>query len=269
MIRGNKALLLSFTIHTLIALFAVALYQHWPAKQGGEIRYKIALSCLLENAAAVKEACIEAPAQVAEKERRAPQPKRIEAKKPAPEPLVNEKKSVAKPAAAEKPEASVPVQTAVVTSEADRAEQKEAAAEEAAEAAPETAEEGVEEELLEASASIPPAAAPSVESESAEALPAAVSAEELYLQEHIRQIALLLRENLYYPRIARKRGITGDVTVAFELLRNGEVRNVDVVTGERAILNRAAIKTIERLSGEFPKPEEPLTLQVPINYRLQ
>jgi TonB family protein len=59
------------------------------------------------------------------------------------------------------------------------------------------------------------------------------------------------------------------VTVAFELLTNGEVRNVAVVAQAHPILNRAAVTTIERLSGEFPRPEEPLTLQVPINYRLQ
>jgi outer membrane biosynthesis protein TonB len=47
------------------------------------------------------------------------------------------------------------------------------------------------------------------------------------------------------------------------------VRNVAVITQAHPILNRAAVTTIERLSGEFSKPDEPLTLQVPINYRLQ
>jgi protein TonB len=263
MIRGNKALFLSFSVHTLIALFAVALYQQWPAKQGGEVRYKIALSCLMEHAEAAPAACFcDACGEMAEE---VPQPKPVEAKKPA-----AETKTVPKPVAAEKPEILEPVKKAVVPAAAAiEAPQESAAVLEPVAAVPETAEEGSAEEAAEASAASAPSAESSVATESTEMLPEAVSAEALYLQEHIRQIALLLRENLYYPRIARKRGITGDVTVSFELLKNGEVRNVEVVTGDRSILNRAAIKTIERLSGEFPRPDEPLMLQVPINYRLQ
>jgi protein TonB len=247
MIRGKKALFLSFTIHALIALFAVELYRHWPAREGVEIRYKVALSCLLENAAAVKATCSCASEEVTAKELRSPKPQRVETHRPVSDHVVTEKRSVPKPAAAEKPETAQPVKEAAVTA----------------------AEEGPAETADAASAASAPAAAPSDATETAGALPAAASAEERYLLEHIRQIALLLRENLYYPRIARKRGITGDVTVAFELLTNGEVRNVAVITQAHPILNRAAVTTIERLSGEFPKPDEPLTLQVPINYRLQ
>lgn len=89
------------------------------------------------------------------------------------------------------------------------------------------------------------------------------------MQQHLMLIAKLLKENLYYPRIARKRGITGEVVVAFELLSNGEAAGIKVSSGERMILNRAAITTIERLSGEFPKPDAPITLHVPIRYQLQ
>jgi protein TonB len=257
MIRGNKALFLSFTIHALIAIFAVALYQQWPARQGGEVRYKIALSCLLENAAAVKEACFT-------------EPERIERQKPVAEPMepVTEKKNVPKPVVAEKQETVQAVKEVVETVEAVTAAEEPAVVSQTVAAEPESVQEDAGETAATASAASTPPAAPSGAIENAEALPAA-SAEERYLQEHIRQIALLLRENLYYPRIARKRGITGDVTVAFELLTNGEVRNVAVITQAHAILNRAAVMTIERLSGEFPKPDEPLTLQVPINYRLQ
>ncbi len=96
-----------------------------------------------------------------------------------------------------------------------------------------------------------------------------ISPEESYLQEHLLIIAKLLQENLYYPRIARKRGITGEVIVEFELMRNGEATRIKVNSGDRAILNKAAITTIERLSGDFPKPDEPITLHVPIRYQLQ
>ena len=90
-----------------------------------------------------------------------------------------------------------------------------------------------------------------------------------YLDEHIKKIITLLRDNLYYPRSARKRGITGEVIVKFELLQNGEVKYVEVTSSKSEILTRAAIKTINDLSGDFPKPQEDLTLHVPISYSLK
>ena len=93
--------------------------------------------------------------------------------------------------------------------------------------------------------------------------------EQRYFEQHVAEISRLLQENLYYPRMARKRGITGEVIVAFELLQNGEARSIVVRSGDRSVLNKAAIETIERLSGEFPRPDRPLTLNVPIRYQLQ
>jgi protein TonB len=96
-----------------------------------------------------------------------------------------------------------------------------------------------------------------------------ITPEQRYFEQHVAEISRLLQANLYYPRMARKRGITGEVIVAFELLQSGEARGIVVRSGDRTILNKAAIETIERLSGEFPKPEQPLTLNVPIRYQLQ
>ena len=93
--------------------------------------------------------------------------------------------------------------------------------------------------------------------------------EQDYLQEHIAKIAELLRENLYYPRRARKRGIVGEVNVKFTLSRDGEVHSIEIISSNSEILSRAAIRTIENSSGEFPKPSEELTLHVPINYELK
>jgi len=92
--------------------------------------------------------------------------------------------------------------------------------------------------------------------------------EKNYLDKHIKKIVRLLRDNLYYPRSARKRGVTGKVMVRFKLLRNGEVGYVKVTSSKSEILSRAATKTIKDLSGDFPKPQEALTLHVPINYSL-
>lgn len=89
-----------------------------------------------------------------------------------------------------------------------------------------------------------------------------------YINQNILKIQKLLQENLYYPRRARKRGITGEVVVTFTLYTDATVSTISVLTSNSAILSRAAIKTIERLSGSFPKPEEELILSVPIEYRL-
>lgn len=95
-----------------------------------------------------------------------------------------------------------------------------------------------------------------------------LSSEKVYMQKHIQQIVSLLRDNLYYPRSARKRGITGEVMISFRLLQNAEVQDIVVLSSDNEVLSRAAIKTIKDLSGEFPKPQEELLLNVPVSYSL-
>lgn len=95
-----------------------------------------------------------------------------------------------------------------------------------------------------------------------------VRLEKEYLQEHIAKIVQLLQDNLYYPRRARKRGTEGEVMVRFKLSKDAVAHSIEVLSSKSEILSRAAIKTIENLSGEFPKPEQELTLHVPINYSL-
>lgn len=89
-----------------------------------------------------------------------------------------------------------------------------------------------------------------------------------YMSEHIQKIVQLLQDNLYYPRSARKRGITGEVLVEFKLSSSGEVHSIEVTNSQSDILSRAAIKTIQNLSNDFPIPSEELLLHVPINYTL-
>jgi len=89
-----------------------------------------------------------------------------------------------------------------------------------------------------------------------------------YLQKHFSEIDRLLRENLYYPKSARRRGISGKVVVRFKLLKDATVQNVEVVSSKNNILGRSAVKTIQKLSGKFPKPKEDIIIKVPIGYRL-
>ncbi len=89
-----------------------------------------------------------------------------------------------------------------------------------------------------------------------------------YLDENIKLITQLIQENLYYPRSARKRGITGEVVVEFVLSLDSTVKIVKIKSSKSDILSRSAIKTIEGLSGKFPKPKQELTIKVPVIYFL-
>ena len=96
-----------------------------------------------------------------------------------------------------------------------------------------------------------------------------IRVQKAYMDENMQEIVRLLQENLYYPRSARRRGITGEVIVRFSLDTNGEVSFASVTSSKSEILSNAAIKTIEDLSGDFPKPKERLVLKLPINYNLK
>lgn len=94
------------------------------------------------------------------------------------------------------------------------------------------------------------------------------SDKEQYLKENLTKISALIKENLYYPRTARKRGIEGSVTVRFILHEDATVTQITTISSSSGILTRAAIKTIAELSGKFPKPSKELMLSVPITYSL-
>jgi len=95
-----------------------------------------------------------------------------------------------------------------------------------------------------------------------------LTAQKMYVKENLAEIIELLRENLYYPRRARKRGIEGEVILKFKLATTAEVSDVKVVSSKSDILSRGAIRTVEDLSFKFPKPSEELDLKVPIFYKL-
>ena len=89
-----------------------------------------------------------------------------------------------------------------------------------------------------------------------------------YIELNIQKITELLRENLNYPRSARKRNITGCVSVKFTLKVDSKAYNIKIIDSNSDILSRGAIKTIENLSGKFPKPKTDINLIVPITYTL-
>lgn len=235
MYRLSSSFFLSFTIHALMALLVVGIYQ--------EVRLHIPVA---EKSVCVSLThCVEslpvAPKQVSMKPPPS-LPKKVEVVKPPPPKQivkVEPRPVIKAPPVIEQIIEPVPVEEVVI-------------------ADPDMIAEVPENTIAVDSQ-------PEIESD----LVPTPTVEESYLEEHLAEIARLLQEHLYYPRSARKRGITGEVIVAFELLKNGEARAIEVRSGSRDLLNRAAITTIERLSGEFPRPQEPISLQVPIRYQLQ
>lgn len=96
-----------------------------------------------------------------------------------------------------------------------------------------------------------------------------LSAQEQYLKENLSEIVTLLKENLHYPRRARKRGKEGVVKIKFRLSKNAEISNIQIIESKSEILSRGAIKTLENLSFKLPPPKEELILNVPISYKLR
>lgn len=89
-----------------------------------------------------------------------------------------------------------------------------------------------------------------------------------YMKVNTSKIIELIRENLYYPLAARKRNIMGRVSIKFTLDCDAKISNIEIVDSSSNILSRAAIKTIQELDGKFPKPEQVVTLSLPIEYTL-
>ncbi len=95
-----------------------------------------------------------------------------------------------------------------------------------------------------------------------------LSAQEQYVQENIDKIVALLQENLYYPRRARKRGVQGDVVVQFTLSTQAKISQIKIISSKSEVLSRGAIQTIKNIEYKLPKPKEKLTFTVPISYSL-
>ena len=71
------------------------------------------------------------------------------------------------------------------------------------------------------------------------------SARESLIRNHLERFK-------YYPASARRRGITGEVEVAFELNDQGEAAELKILSGSGyTVLDRAALKTVRR-AEPFP-----------------
>jgi protein TonB len=87
----------------------------------------------------------------------------------------------------------------------------------------------------------------------------------------LRQLEILIRENLVYPPLARKRNIQGEVRVSLLIGTDGTLTGSTLVRGSgSSILDKAAIALVERL---FPldlgqRLDEPTSVIIRIVYSL-
>lgn len=89
-----------------------------------------------------------------------------------------------------------------------------------------------------------------------------------YLALNKDAIYAIIKDNLYYPMSARKRGIEGLVVIKFIINKNAEISNIEIKESSSNILSKALIQTIEELSKKFPSPAEQITITLPIEYKL-
>lgn len=240
--KHSKSLLLSIIIHALLLASVFYAYSEVVSSKGEkkEKRVCIRLGCITESVKTVKK-----PQKVQKQQK-----KILKTTKTHPPKKIKKPKEIVKKV----PQKTIPIQ------KAKPIEQK----------PPEVVEEKVAQEQKCEEEEI--AAACPQETEHTEALQQKSqqqeSKESQYVNRHLTAIAKLLQENLYYPRRARKRGIEGEVVVKFTLQTDAQVTDIEIISSKNAILSRGAKKTLQDLSGEFPRPDEELTLTVPISYSL-
>jgi len=247
MIRHSSSFLFSIVLHIVLFFSLLFIYNTYSKKKEVQCEKKVCvkLSNLERKKETSKPTPKSKPKPKSKKEpKEKPKPKKIQKEKPKPRTIKN-KKPKEIDIKKDKTKAIVPVPAEVQKIEEIKEKQPEKKPQE-------------EQEIEQAKVA-------------KEVTKAAPSAEELsrdYLNDNIAHIVKLLQDNLYYPRIARRKNITGKVMVKFTIGVDAKVSDINVISSKHKILARAAKKTIQNLSGKFPKPDEGLTLQLPIDYKL-
>lgn len=89
----------------------------------------------------------------------------------------------------------------------------------------------------------------------------------VYLDKHLIQIRNLINQNIKYPVRARKLSIQGVVLVKFKITPNGDIENITILDGHKFLQN-ATIEAINEASKSFPKTNQSIEIQIPIEYKL-
>ncbi|MCE3037829.1 energy transducer TonB [Helicobacter anatolicus] len=87
--------------------------------------------------------------------------------------------------------------------------------------------------------------------------------------EFLSKIRIAISNNNPYPRIARIRGLEGEVTVEFILNIDGSLEGLKILQSTAGeILNKTALKAVDTASRYFPIPKQKVRIKVPIIYSL-
>ena len=88
-------------------------------------------------------------------------------------------------------------------------------------------------------------------------------------------VAQAFQRHKHYPKVARRRRLSGKVVLDFVILPNGEVTEARIITGQstqHAVLTKAALRALKRANPlpPFPKALKKPSLRVtlPILYEL-
>ncbi|HHJ64574.1 MAG TPA: energy transducer TonB [Aquifex aeolicus] len=96
------------------------------------------------------------------------------------------------------------------------------------------------------------------------------SYQEEYEREYLERIREVVRGYLSYPLIARRMGWEGTVVVCFTLYPDGAIGNLRVEKSSGFdLLDRNALRAVSSAALHFPRPREPVTVVLPITYRLE
>lgn len=86
------------------------------------------------------------------------------------------------------------------------------------------------------------------------------------LLQHIR---ILIKNNLVYPKLAKRMRHEGVVNVSFVLKKNGLVLDANIQKSSgKSILDKQALKTVLALSGHYPKVQNSIKVSIPISFSI-
>jgi protein TonB len=83
-------------------------------------------------------------------------------------------------------------------------------------------------------------------------------------ESYLQRLLAHIDSHKFYPRSARRRGMEGEIQVAFYLLRDGGISNLQV-KGDSKVLRKAAQQAVQQ-SLSLPPPPESMRLQEQIRF---
>lgn len=87
--------------------------------------------------------------------------------------------------------------------------------------------------------------------------------------ERFIKIVLAIKKHQKYPKQALKMRKTGIVEVSFILHKDGNIKNLKLIKSSGvAVLDEAALKSVQKASKEFPALDDEYTISLPISFKI-